>query len=235
MKPVPVPVQLDAAHLLTLVTASDEPVRAGAAWTAVRLLFAPPPSAALFDRVMDQLIARDYVAADEALLHLTPDGRLFLDSLAEAVAAWGRAARLGYDHLTERGWSRLAARAAGLPERYRGRRGDYAVYVVLLRRDVARTARFANANPDWRQERPCFYVGMTSRPVLARLRQHLRGPKSSRYVRRFGLCLMPDLFAHLNPLDRHGAAEMEETLANDLRAQGAGVMGVYRDLVSGAA
>ena len=201
-------------------------MRAGAAYATARSFISPPPGTAVFDGGMDVLIARRYVRADDTRLALTPAGALFLDSLAEYAAARANP-RLAFDRLTDTGWASFAAKIASLPGRYRRRRGDYAVYVVLLDRAAAGVSRFGTANPGWRRDRPCLYVGMTSQAPLGRFRSHQRGHKSSRYVRRFGYCLLPELFDHLNPLDRAGAAALEIDLAADLRAQGYGVLGVY--------
>ena len=226
MTAVPAPLQTDLALLLALLNQPGG-LRAARAFDAVRPLLSPPPAPAAFDTGMDRLIARRYVTAAETTLTVTPAGHLFLGSLAEYAAARGQPARLAFDRLTAPGWSQLAAQIAALPARYRGRRGDHAVYVILLDRAVSAVRRFPAANPAWQPHQPCLYVGMTSRPPLARFREHQSGRKSSRYVRRFGLCLLPELFHHLNPLDRSGAAALEQDLAADLRAQGCAVMGVY--------
>jgi hypothetical protein len=44
-------------------------------------------------------------------------------------------------------------------------------------------------------------------------------------VRRYGQRLLPELFAHLNPMPYEAAAVMERELAEDLRAQGYIVFG----------
>lgn len=224
MEGVPANITGDLALLLAL---GADGQRAGAAWTAVHSLLSPAPDAAAFDAAMDRLLARRYVIAQDTVLQVGPTGALFLGSLVELAAARGQAARQMFPRLTGAGWALLAARAAALPARYCQRRGDYAVYVVLLDHAAGRTGRALEANPGRLAERPFLYVGMTSRHPLARYRSHLRGRKSSRYVRRFGICLLPELFDHLNPLDRSGAAALEIDLAADLRARGYGVLGVY--------
>lgn len=224
MTGVPAAIQGDVALLLSLE--GREGRRAGEAYAAARGLISPPPGTAVFDAGMDGLLRRRYVRAADTRLALAPAGEMYLDSIAEFAAAQA-GARTAFDKLTESGFAALAARVAALPARYGRRGGDYFVYTVLLAREVAGVGRFAAANPAWGRERPCLYVGMSSRPPLARFRNHLRGHKGSRYVRRFGLCLLPELFDHLNPLDRSGAAALEIDLAADLRAQGYGVLGVY--------
>jgi hypothetical protein len=232
MTAVPAALQNDLVLLLSLLIAPlEQGARVGAAYSAARTFISPPLRTTVFDEGMDALLLRRYVRADDTRLALAPAGALFLDSLAEYAAARANS-RFVFDRLTENGWTSFAAHITALPRRYRGRRGDYAVYVVLLDREVAAVSRFGPANPGWRWERPCLYVGMTSQTPLGRFRSHQRGHKSSRYVRRFGYCLLPELFDHLNPLDRAGAAALEIDLAADLRAQGYGVMGVYAEHTS---
>jgi hypothetical protein len=48
-------------------------------------------------------------------------------------------------------------------------------------------------------------------------------PKS--LVRKYGVRLMPELYAHLNPMPFEAAAEMEKDLAGDLRHEGYTVAG----------
>ena len=66
---------------------------------------------------------------------------------------------------------------------------------------------------------------MTGLPPEERLANHLDGYKASFYVRRFGRRLLPELFAHLNPMPYAAAQEMERDLAEDLRQQGYTVTG----------
>lgn len=232
MTAVPVALQSDLALLLGLLTGPPaQGARVGMAYAAARACISPPPDTAVFDDGMDALIQRRYVCAADTRLIVTPAGMLFVHSLAEyAVARSG--SRFAFDRLTEQGWVSFADQMAQLPRRYTRRRGDYAVYVILLDRAAAAVRRFGQANPGWQWERPCLYVGMTSQTPLGRFRNHQRGRKGSRYVRRFGYCLLPELFEYLNPLDRAGAVALEIDLAADLRAQGYGVLGVYMEYAS---
>lgn len=107
--------------------------------------------------------------------------------------------------LTERlPWMAAAQRAAlGLKATTRGRRGSkHALYVVLLE-DRRRSHRYG------------LYVGQTSRDPDQRFDQHKSGYKASRYVERFGVMLLPDLVAHLNPLRAWEALELEAALAEE--------------------
>lgn len=99
------------------------------------------------------------------------------------------------------------------------------VYVVLLDAAAAksRRARTRNRNPD--SNKPCVYVGMTGLQPEERFWNHRNGEKAAGIVRRFGLRLLPELFAHLNPMPFEAAAQMEKELAEDLRKQGYTVFG----------
>lgn len=45
------------------------------------------------------------------------------------------------------------------------------------------------------------------------------------YVKRYGICLLPELYAHLNPMPYEAAVQMERDLAEDLRRAGYTVTG----------
>ena len=85
----------------------------------------------------------------------------------------------------------------------------HSVYVVLLNIDG----------------KDAYYVGLTGLTPEERFAAHLRGHKASRMVKRYGVRLLPELYAHLNPMWYEDALEMEERLAADLRARGLEVYG----------
>ena len=99
------------------------------------------------------------------------------------------------------------------------------VYVVLLDPAVARLRKVRVENPDRDPEKPCVYVGMSGLPPEERFANHKQGEKASSVVKRYGLRLLPDLYAHLNPMPFEGAAQMEQDLAGDLRRAGYTVTG----------
>ena len=105
------------------------------------------------------------------------------------------------------------------------RRGShrYHVYVVELDDRVWNEARFRRANPDHRLGRPCLYVGMTGLDPDLRFDRHKAGIQANRYVRDYGLRLLPQLYAMYNPMPYAGACEMEVELAIGLREAGYGV------------
>jgi hypothetical protein len=94
------------------------------------------------------------------------------------------------------------------------------VYVVELDLAVMREHRFARANPGWNLARPCVYVGMTGLTPELRFARHKAGAKANRYVRRYGLRLLPELYAYANPMPRAAAQQMEIEIAEGLRADG---------------
>jgi predicted GIY-YIG superfamily endonuclease len=81
------------------------------------------------------------------------------------------------------------------------------VYIALLE-DRRRACRWG------------LYVGETSRDPDVRFDQHKTGYKASRWVNRFGVRLLPELVAHLTPLLRWEALELEAALAEELQRAG---------------
>ena len=101
----------------------------------------------------------------------------------------------------ERAARRLRATTAG------ARGAGHSVYVILLK-DDRRMGRWG------------LYVGETSRDPDLRFDQHKSGYKASGAARRFGVRLLPELVAHLNPLRRWEAIELEPALAEAFRDAG---------------
>jgi len=100
---------------------------------------------------------------------------------------------------------RAALRLRATTARAKG--ASHAVYVVLLE-DRRRACRWG------------LYVGETSRDPDLRFDQHKTGYKASRWVNRFGVRLLPDIVAHLNPLLRWEAIELEAALAEEFTKAG---------------
>jgi predicted GIY-YIG superfamily endonuclease len=99
------------------------------------------------------------------------------------------------------------------------------VYVVLLDPAVARIRRVRLLNPRRNPKKPCVYVGLTGLTPEDRFANHREGIKSSVFVKRYGLRLLPELYAHLNPMPYEAAAQMEKDLTEDLRRAGYTAMG----------
>ena len=71
-----------------------------------------------------------------------------------------------------------------------------------------------------------LYVGQSSLPPTKRLKNHLRGYKASRIVRKHGGRLRWDLFKHIPRFDSwQEAIEAEAALARELRQRGYDVRG----------
>lgn len=90
--------------------------------------------------------------------------------------------------------------------------GHHSIYVVLLR----------NVRGDGCDS---YYVGMTGLPVEQRFENHKKGLGASRYVRKFWVKLVPELYEHLNPMRYEEALERERELAEKLRKDGYTVYG----------
>ena len=99
----------------------------------------------------------------------------------------------------------------------------YHVYVVELADAVWNEQRFRQANPGCDVTKPFLYVGMTGLDPDLRFDRHKAGIQANRYVRDFGLRLLPRLYAVYNPMPYDGARDMEVELAIGLREAGYGV------------
>jgi hypothetical protein len=104
-------------------------------------------------------------------------------------------------------------------------RYHHSVYVILLDPAVAEHPSVRRLNPGRNPAKPCVYVGMTGLPVEHRFENHTNGYKSAWTVRKYAVRLLPELYAHLNPMPFEAAVQMEIDLAEDLRAQGYTVTG----------
>ena len=98
--------------------------------------------------------------------------------------------------------------------------GKHSVYVVELEAAVMEHKKFREANPNSNPSMPCVYVGMTGLTPKQRFANHKAGKKANSYVQRYGLQLLPDLYAHLNPMTFDDADAMERKLTEPLRAKG---------------
>ena len=96
----------------------------------------------------------------------------------------------------------------------------HSVYVVELDPAIYNVARFRRANPQCDITKPCVYVGCTGLTPEARFAKHKAGIRANRYVQRFGLRLLPKLYAYANPMPYNAARDMEVELAIALREQG---------------
>jgi hypothetical protein len=94
------------------------------------------------------------------------------------------------------------------------------VYVIELDPAILNLARFRKANPERDILKPCVYVGCTGLSPEERFAKHKAGIRANHYVQRFGLRLLPKLYAYANPMPYDAAREMEVELAIALREEG---------------
>ena len=105
----------------------------------------------------------------------------------------------------------------------KARSHHYHVYVIELSKGVLYEHRFQKANANYRPGKPCVYVGMTGLDPDVRFDKHKAGIQANKYARKYGLKLLPELYALYNPMPYEGAREMEVDLAISLRERGYGV------------
>jgi hypothetical protein len=96
----------------------------------------------------------------------------------------------------------------------------HSVYVVELDPAVLRDTRYRRANPQHRAGFACLYVGSTGLPPGERFQNHKAGVKANRYVRDFGIGLLPEMYECFNPMPWAAAVELEHDLAVELREKG---------------
>ncbi len=96
----------------------------------------------------------------------------------------------------------------------------YHVYVIELAPEVWDIARFRKANPDHVLGKPLVYVGMTGLDPDVRFDKHKAGIQANRYVRDYGVRLLPRLYEMYNPMPYEGARDMEVELGIGLREAG---------------
>ena len=102
----------------------------------------------------------------------------------------------------------------------KGRRHRHNVYVVELDPYVLNFSRFRRANPNRDLMKPCVYVGCTGLTPEQRFEKHKAGVRANRYVQKYGVRLLPKLYAYANPMPYDAARDMEVELAIALQEQG---------------
>ena len=106
------------------------------------------------------------------------------------------------------------------PATRRRPRQHHNVYVIELDGAVLNHARFRNANPKRDITKPCVYVGCTGLSPEKRFAKHKAGIRANSYVQRYGLRLLPALYAYANPMPYEAARDMEVELAIALQEEG---------------
>ena len=110
-------------------------------------------------------------------------------------------------------------------ERVNWQNAHHNLYVVELKAEVfSLEHKFREANLGYTPGvKPCVYVGMTGLTPEERLQEHRNGNHSARFVKKYGVPLLPELYKHFNPMPYDLACMMERELAQQLRDQGYGV------------
>ena len=103
------------------------------------------------------------------------------------------------------------------------RRPHHHVYVIELHPDVLLEPAFRRCNPGYVAGQPCVYVGMTGLDPDVRFDKHKAGLQANRFVLRYGLRLLPDLYEGFNPMRYEEAQAREVEVGIDLRSAGFGV------------
>ena len=105
-------------------------------------------------------------------------------------------------------------RSRGQPEHHHN------VYVVLLDPAVGKVRKVKATNPKRDRKKPCVYVGMTWLTPEERFANHKAGINHAEVVKRYGIRLLPEFYAHLNPMRFAVPVPMEKDLADDLHRAG---------------
>ena len=103
----------------------------------------------------------------------------------------------------------------------------YSVYVIELKKEFSLTKKAQEHNPRQEADKPCVYVGYTSKTPEQRFKQHMegarnkRGPLYSRVVFKYGIRLLPNEYERFNPIrTKEEAEKKEKELTEKLRRKG---------------
>jgi len=99
------------------------------------------------------------------------------------------------------------------------------VYVIELNDAVRNNKTFLAKNPEMKEDKACVYVGSTGRDPETRFAEHLKGYRSSKYVKKFGEGLRPDWVPNYEREFKNSreSEAAEVRLAERLRKRGHGV------------
>ena len=111
-------------------------------------------------------------------------------------------------------------KSAAKARKARPKRARHNVYVIELDGRVLNHTRFRAANPNRDITKPCVYVGCTGWSPERRFEKHKAGIQANSYVQRYGLRLLPRLYAYANPMPYDAARDMEVELAIALQEEG---------------
>ena len=94
----------------------------------------------------------------------------------------------------------------------------YYVYVIDLDKSIYhKEKKFREANPQYKEDKPCVYVGQSYLEPEKRFQQHKSGHRSNKYARKYGLCVKKKRIPHKNPhFTRKAVEKREEEVAKIL-------------------
>jgi hypothetical protein len=99
----------------------------------------------------------------------------------------------------------------------------YNVYIIKLDKEVIKSKKFRDHNPEMNPRRACYYVGQTFHNPITRFKQHKSGYKSNIFVKKYGTQLEWKKFKKYNPIETRDKAEyIEMLLTEKLRKKGHG-------------
>ena len=93
-------------------------------------------------------------------------------------------------------------------------------YVIELDPSVLSDKKFRAANPRHDPRLPCLYVGSTGLTAKERFKNHRNGHKSNKYVRNYGIKLLPQMYEQYPSMTWEIALTKERELAEELRGKG---------------
>jgi len=100
----------------------------------------------------------------------------------------------------------------------------YRVYIIDLKTAVLNRSKFKARNPNYKEGKPCIYVGSTGIGVDERFKQHKDGYKSNRYSKKYGKRLRYNDMKALRPRKPRVSIEKKEAeVAIELQSKGWGV------------
>ena len=99
----------------------------------------------------------------------------------------------------------------------------YYLYAIRLRDDVLDKTAFREANPGYREPKPCYYIGTSRYRPKKRFKKHLQGEKSSKWLRQFGLYVAQSKCRVMWEIEHGDRAVQERRHAEALRGQGYGI------------
>jgi len=92
----------------------------------------------------------------------------------------------------------------------------YYVYAIELDKAFAKTLKAKMENPNANIDKPCIYVGSSSKIPEERFSEHIngvrnpRGPLFSRVAHEYGIRLRPRLYEKYNPMTTREEAQAKE-------------------------